>query len=366
MLVGRDAVLDRAVSGMLAGPSDPWFTHAYFGERGVGKTVLLDEIAARLAREEWVVAHAAVRAGGFLAPLLEVELVGAARGLSRRLRPSWLDAGRSWRASGSLGAAPGPVVQAERTRASGSRLSAASAVELALSSLGEAAERKGVGVLVTLDEVHAADDDELSMLSAAMQLVSKRRRLPVALVAAGLPNVPEVLTGPHLTFLERMSKAPLGFLDAGAVRLALAGPFATGGGIDEEALVELVRASGGYPYLVQLVGYQAWAAAGGGRVTKRHAAVAIREAAELAGTGLFGPRWARLAPKEREFVAAMAKLGDGPVAVSDVRRLLGAERYEDVSYLRRRLLAKGIIRPAGHGKLVLSLPMFSRWVRSHD
>jgi hypothetical protein len=366
VLVGRDAVLDRAVSGMLAGPSDPWFTHAYFGERGVGKTVLLDEIGGQVGRHGWVVAHAAVRAGGFLAPLLEVELVDAAQRLSRRIRPSWLDTEGAWRAGGSLGAAPGPVVQAERTRARGYRLSPASAVELALTSLGEAAERKRIGLLITLDEVHAADHDELSMLSAAMQLISKRRRLPVALVAAGLPNLPEVLTGPDLTFLERMSKAPLGFLEPAAARLALAGPFATGGGIDEEALAQLVGASGGYPYLVQLLGYQAWAAAGGSRVTKRHATTAVGEAAAVAGTGVFGPRWGRLAPKEREFVAAMAQLGDGPVAVSEVRRLLGVQRYEDVSYLRRRLLAKGIIRSTGHGQLVLALPMFSRWVRSHQ
>src|SRR6266498_3677337 len=74
VLVGREAVLERAVTAMLAGPSDPWFTHAYFGERGVGKTVLLDEIGDQMARRDWVVAHAAARAGGFLAPLLEVEL----------------------------------------------------------------------------------------------------------------------------------------------------------------------------------------------------------------------------------------------------------------------------------------------------
>jgi hypothetical protein len=244
-------------------------------------------------------------------------------------------------------------------------LSPASAVELALITLGEAAQRKGLGLLITLDEVHAADHPELSMISAAMQLVSKRRLLPVALVVAGLPNVPEVLTGPDLTFLERMSKAPLGFLEPAAARLALAGPFATGGGIDEDALTQLATASGGYPYLVQLLGYRAWALAGGSRVTRRNATTAIEEAATLAGTGLFGPRWNRLAPKEREFVAAMAELGDGAVAVSEVRRLLGVERYEELSYLRRRLLAKGIIRATGHGQLMLALPMFARWVRNH-
>jgi hypothetical protein len=350
---------------MLAGPSDPWFTHAYFGERGVGKTVLLDELGAQMARHGWVVAHGAVRAGGFVAPLLEVELVEAARGLSRRIRPSWLDTEGTWRAAGSLGQPPGPVVQAERTRARGYRLSPASAVEVALSVLGEAAQRKSIGVLITLDEVHAADHQELSMVSAAMQLVSKRRRLPVALVAAGLPNLPEVLTGPDLTFLERMSKASLGFLEPTAARLALAGPFATGGGVDEDALTLLAGASGGYPYLVQLLGYQAWAVAGGDRVTRRHAAAAIVETAGLAGTGLFGPRWSRLAPKEREFVSAMAKLGDGPVAVADVRRLLDVERYEELSYLRRRLISKGIIRSTGHGQISLTLPMFARWVRDH-
>ncbi len=67
------------------------------------------------------------------------------------------------------------------------------------------------------------------------------------------------MTGPDLTFLERMTKAELGYLDPSVVRLALAGPLATNGaGIDEPALEGLIQASGGYPYLVQLLGYHAW------------------------------------------------------------------------------------------------------------
>jgi hypothetical protein len=366
-LVGRDNVLDRATAAFAAGPADPWFTHAYFGERGVGKTVVLDELGTRAATRGWAVAHTSVRSGGFIAPLLEVELVEAARHLSRRPRLEWLEGDTSWTAGAAIGGPPGPVARAERTRSVSRRLSDASAIEVALRSLGELAASKHVGVLITVDEVHAAEHPELSILSAAMQLVTKRRRLPVALVVAGLPNLPERLTGPDLTFLERMSKAELGYLDPPVVRLALAGPLATNGaGIDEPALEGLVQASGGYPYLVQLLGYHAWEVAGGRRVTEANAAAAIIGAGEQAAVNLFAPRWARLSPKEQRFVAAMAQLGDGPVPIGDIRRILGAATYEEVSYLRQRLIAKGILRAAGHGVITFTLPLFSRWIRSLD
>ena len=47
VLAGRDEQLDRTVEALAAGAHHPQFSRVYHGDRGTGKTVLLDAIAAR-------------------------------------------------------------------------------------------------------------------------------------------------------------------------------------------------------------------------------------------------------------------------------------------------------------------------------
>jgi hypothetical protein len=363
VLVGRDEHLDRAERAMRAGPRDFWFTHAYYGERGVGKTVLLDAIGERVAGLGWPVVHNVVRGGRFVEVLLRLGLPEARRRLGRR---------RLGRADLTVTAEidVGVVtLEAQRKPEGEPRLPIEAELELTLRQLGELAADKHKGVLLTLDEAHAADLSELLVLSQTLQLVTKRRSLPIALVVAGLPQLPSLLTGPELTFLERMPKIELGFLGPDACRLALTKPAADRGvRFTDDALTTLVDASGGYPYFVQLLGYHVWEARSGRIVDRAAVTTAVREAARMAAAQVFTPRWDRLAPKEQEFLRVMAELQvlrpDDPVAVADVRERLGAASYEDISYLRVRLLQKGVVRPAGRGMLRFTFPGMVEWIRA--
>jgi AAA ATPase domain len=363
VLVGRDEHLDRAERALRAGPRDFWFTHAYYGERGVGKTVLLDAIGERAVGMGWAVVHTAVRSGRFLEALLRAGLVEARQRLRRR---GLGRAERTVTAELDFG-----VVKAEAQRrpTKVAPLPFDAELELSLRSLGELAADKAKGVLITVDEAHAADGGELHVLSQTMQLVTKRRELPIALVAAGLPQLPSLLTGSDMTFLERMPKIELGFLGPDATRLALTKPAADlGVRFTDEALGMLVDASAGYPYFVQLLGYHAWEAREGRIVARRGATTAVREAGRMAARQVFTPRWQRLAPKEREFLQVMAahqsRSGEESVPVAAVRERLGAASYEDISYLRVRLLQKGVVRPAGRGLLRFTFPGMAEWVTS--
>lgn len=358
MLVGRDELLDDTVAALRAGPRHHRFTIALLGERGVGKTVLLDAIGNRARAMDWVVSHSAVRAGRFLEPLLAVNVPEVERelGRRRRRRAGCVDV----TAGVDVGVAHASVTRRARLDPSG----LASRVEVALARIGERAQKADRGVLLTLDEVHDADArTELPVLSATLQLVTKRRGLPVALVLAGLPHTVDVLSGPAMTFLERMPKVRVGFLDADATRLALTKPVADRGGrVSDAALSELTVASGGYPYLVQLLGFHAWESASGGTIDVAQARRAIERASVTMEENLFAPRWARLAPRERQYLAAVAARGDAARA-RDVATDLGAERYEDVSYLRTRLITKGLLRPVGRGLVGFTFAPMAAWVR---
>ena len=350
---------------MRAGPRDFWFTHAYYGERGVGKTVLLDAIGERVAGLGWPVVHSVVRGGRFVEVLLRLGLPEARRRLSRR----GLGRGQlTIEAEIDLG-----VVRAEAQRKAEAtpRLPIEAELEVALRQLGELAADKKRGVLITIDEAHVADGTDLLVLSQTLQLVTKRRELPIALIVAGLPQLPSLLTGPEMTFLERMPKIELGFLGPDASRLALTKPAADlGVRFTDDALTILVEASGGYPYFVQLLGYHVWEAKKGRIIDREAVTTAVRDAARMASVQVFSPRWDRLAPKEQQFLKVMAELHaddpDQPVAVGSVRERLGAASYEDISYLRVRLLQKGVVRPAGRGLLRFTFPGMAEWIRRPD
>jgi hypothetical protein len=363
VLVGRDEHLDRAERALRAGPRDPWFTHAYYGDRGVGKTVLLDAIGQRAAGMGWVVVPTAVRAGRFLDALVGLGLAEAIERLRRRTRLG----------KGDLTITAGLDLGVVKAKATQERRSAwlppEAELEVALREVGELAARKRRGALVTVDEVHAADPRELVLMSQTLQLVTKRRGLPVALVVAGLPHLPVLLSGEEMTFLERMPKHELGFLGADATRLALTKPAADlGVRFADASLRTLADASAGYPYFVQLLGYHAWEARTGDVIDERAAAAAVERSARMAAGQVFSPRWERLAPKEREFLRTMAELvasgGDPAVAIREVWERLGVDSYEDVSYLRIRLLQKGVVQPVRRGVLRFTFPGMAEWVNS--
>jgi hypothetical protein len=85
VLAGRDELLDAALEALAAGPRHPRFSHVYFGDRGCGKTVLLDALAERCRQRGWHPVALACRAGTTLTDVLvELHLPELRRRLTRR------------------------------------------------------------------------------------------------------------------------------------------------------------------------------------------------------------------------------------------------------------------------------------------
>lgn len=225
--------------------------------------------------------------------------------------------------------------------------------------------RYGAGLIVFLDELHAASAEDLGvLLNAAQNLAGERDRHPVAIVTAGLPVTPEAITR-AATFGERSAFVALDVLSDTDARSLLTVP--------AEALeltwtpkaLDLVTAEcRGHPYLLQLLGSATWEAARpapGDKLTVAHVRAGV-PAARGQLDAMYRARWGAATRAERAFIRAMADVGDDNVSRRAIANGLGVDTRA-ISVPRESLIEKGVIEPVGHGLVRFTLPGFAEFVR---
>ncbi|WP_262106410.1 ATP-binding protein [Arthrobacter sp. Marseille-P9274] len=233
------------------------------------------------------------------------------------------------------------------------------------SALLQVLDQRGSGLIITVDEIHAADRNELAHLAASIQHFI-RDSLPIGLVFAGLPAaVSDLLNEGVATFLRRADKIDL---HAAAIRDVEKSFGETFQGasfhIDPGLIREAAEATGGYPFLIQLVGYFLWreAEAGNGTVTPEAAGRAIEAADRRNARMVIEAARSALSPKDLEFLDAMAQ-DDGPSIMGDIARRLDAKPPLASNY-RTRLVAAGLIEPSGYGRVDFAIPGLRKYLRS--
>ncbi len=173
------------------------------------------------------------------------------------------------------------------------------------------------------------------------------------------------MTGDASTFLQRCRRHEIGNLRPSEAAVALRQPIeAAGGRIDDEALAVAVEASGGQPYLVQLIGWYVWDDADdlARGVTVGEVRRAVADASEQYGRHVHGPVWNRLSDLDKRFLASM--LTDAATnAMADVGRRWG-HSPRSLSTYRKRLLAAGLIRPVGRGRVGFADPTVRGYVEA--
>jgi AAA ATPase domain len=325
------------------------------GGRGVGKTVLLGEVAALAAEEHsWLTVPVEVRAGRPLIGQL-IERLGAARDLYAHSRERRLQmTGAKVRAT-VLGV--GAEVEVARRDPEPDEPS----LDRVLAGAAAAALDKEAGLVVTVDELQLAARTDLSEFVAVLQQ-HVPDDWPLVVVLAGLPGVRDANKG--VTYLERAEWHVLGLLDPVATRRALTEPAERSGRpMTDEAATLLAEASGGYPYAIQVMGHHAWrASVGSDKIDLAAARTALVAADRDLAAGLYESRWADASPREREYLKALADLFEqhSDVGGGEVAAALGKAARE-VSYLRERLLQKGTLF-ADNGHLQFAVPGMAQWL----
>jgi AAA ATPase domain len=368
-LAGRASVLDQA-NILLKRVLDkrPEKSLLLTGLRGVGKTVLLNQIE-RLAldsgyRTIFIEAHEGKGLIGLLSPHLRSLLFDLNRlaGAGDKVRRG-LGVLKSFVSSVKLTVGDidiGIDIEPEQGSADSGDL------EVDLTNLfiaiAEAAHERKAAVAILIDEIQYLSSKELSSLVMAMHKM-QQRQLPLILIAAGLPVLPGLI-GESKSYAERLFNFPdIGALPEEDAIKAVAEPVKVSGeDITQDALKEIFRLTRGYPYFLQEWGYQVWNNAESSPITLE----IVRSSTEIVSRRLddnfFRVRFDRLTPKEKTFLRAMAELGSGPYRLADIADKLSA-KLNQLGPVRASLIKKGMIYSPSHGDLGFTVPLFDDFMR---
>ena len=228
--------------------------------------------------------------------------------------------------------------------------------------LGEVAREHETGVVFLVDEMQFLAQGELEAVAAAMHRMSQKN-LPVALVGAGLPQLPGLMVDAK-SYAERLFAYPkLGPLSKDATCQALTAPAeALNVTWSEKALVRIVDESECYPAFIQAYGKEAWNQASGSAIGLDDVVHAETAVLEQLDDEFFEARFEKATDREREYMAAMADLGEGPYRSAEVAERLG-RRPSYTSAPRDSLIKKGLIYSPAYGKVDFTVPKFSPFMR---
>ncbi len=367
-LVGRDPILRQA--DILLGRIQarrPEKSILFTGLRGVGKTVLLNEIERRAEKLGYhtisVEAHGEKHLSHLLAPYLCKLLYSLDRiaGFGHKAKRA-LAVLRSFIGAFKItfkDISFGIDIDPERGSADSGD------IEIDLPQLfvaiGEAAEDRQCAVAILIDEIQYLTKKELGALIMALHKL-QQRQLPMLLLGAGLP-VLTGLAGESKSYAERLFNFPkVGALSKSDAIRALQEPARTGGvEFEPEALDEIYRLTEGYPYFLQEWGYLIWNSVESNPITIRDVKECTLKVIGRLDENFFRVRFDRLTPGEKTFLRMMAKLGTGPYKLADI----AAEYNVNMSKLsptRSHLLKKGMIYSPSYGNIAFTVPLFDQFM----
>jgi AAA ATPase domain len=352
LLAGRSDLLEEFAAALEDGPGAPGRMTLYTGARGTGKTVMLNEVEDVARQQGWRVVSETATAG----------LVSRLAGEHLPLLLAEIDPGAT---TSRLTGVSAPMGLGGATWESRDVHKAAPTLRTQLVAACDLLARTGAGLLLTLDEIHRQQVPELRELATALQHLVRDGK-EIAFVGAGLPSaVSAVLNDDVLTFLRRADRHSLNRVSLADATTAITDPLERAGRRMSPALAtSAAEATGGYPFLIQLVGYHIWRQQPGrGEIGSADVDGAIAAARRRLGALVHEPAVADLPGVARSFLLAMAR-DDGPSKMSDIAARLDVDANYASQY-RLRLIATELIEPAGHGRVDFTMPYLREYLREH-
>lgn len=228
--------------------------------------------------------------------------------------------------------------------------------------VGAAAGERGTSLVLFIDELQYVPERELAALITALHRARQNDR-PITMVAAGLPQLAGQM-GKAKSYAERLFLfTSIGPLDTTAATAAIVHPIeAEGCSIEPEAIARILEITRGYPYFLQEWGKQCWDTAERCPITAEDVAIANPTAISALDDSFFRVRFDRMTPSEKLYLRAMADLGEGPYNSTAIAEHLG-RKPSSFGPVRASLVAKGMIYTLGYGQSAFTVPLFDAFMR---
>lgn len=346
ILAGRDFMINDMVHALDQENSAPDLCTLYVGPRGVGKTALMLHIAELAGQYGWVAASTFIQEG-MLEDLFE-QAIEHSRSFVEQKAPARL---KSVSFGGILGAEweyRDPAAGNWRTR---------------MGKLVEELNKQGVGLLMAVDEASAASSELLQLVNVVQHFFAEGRK--VALLLAGLPgNVSTLVSHDKASFLRRAMRQNLGLIYDEDVAFALQETIeASGKTISKDALKRAVSAIGGYPYVMQLVGYRAWDAARDAKaITLKAVEQGVARAKIDFKNSVLDATFKSLSPQDRIFLLAMLK-DEEASSTAEIGKRMGRDANYARTY-KERLLELGLIDEWARGYVCFAMPFLREFLEA--
>lgn len=368
-LAGRDVILDEARTAIRRnrlGKAARSFI--FVGLRGVGKTVLLNEVQAIAEEDGALTDFLEVSAN----EPLSVSIIGTLRSTLLKLDRAKGVSEKVKKGLRVLKSYVGAIkikyenvefsvdVDAETGTADSGKLSRDLA-DLFIAA-GEAAKARETSIVILVDEFQNLSDEDFEALIMAIHRTDQKQ-LPLMVVGAGLPLLIK-LTGDAKSYSERLFDYPdIGPLDAKEARRALVAPAKEAAvEFDDAAVSHIIDRTKGYPYFLQEWGYQAWNCADGSPITAEDVKKAEERAVDRLDKNFFRSRYERLSDPQKTYLRAMAQLGSGPHKTGDIADVLG-KTSSQLGPTRDALITNGMIYSPKYGYAAFTVPLFDEFMR---
>lgn len=357
---GRGTILDAYRHAIETDAGSPGRMLLINGARGIGKTALINELEDIARTNGWVLLRTSSNKN-MLGELIDTAIPEAINSLNGR--PGRRISGASIAGIGSL--------RTEQEDAEPVTPSLASQ----LRRLAEFTGAHRSGILITMDEVQAADADDIGVLATAVQDLV-RDDIAVSFIGAGLTaGIQSLLNAPGTTFLRRSQRyqlAPLQQDDAVDLLQRTAEP--TDVVFSPESARHAARSAFGYPYLLQLIGSLAWRislAEGTGTVSTGAVEEAVGLAIPVLGNQVHQPELATLPHAQLDFLHALATVMDRAtdpehpdrVRIHDLAEEL-RKPVTSLSRVRAALIDRDIIHSPAWGTVAFRLPYLREFLDS--
>jgi hypothetical protein len=235
-------------------------------------------------------------------------------------------------------------------------------LSMLLEQLGLAAKAAQTVAAIYIDELQYVKEPQLAALISALHRCSQKQ-LPVTAIGAGLPQLRGKM-GEAKSYAERLFDFPeIGPLNPQDATEAIVKPVQDENEqITQDAVELIVSETKGYPYFLQEWGKHAWDVTEKSPIKLNDVKNASSLAIATLDESFFRVRFDRLTSTEKKYLRAMAELGPSPHRSGDIAEEL-SRTTSSLGPIRSSLIGKGMIWSPTHGDTAFTVPLFDEFMK---